>query len=80
MSKISAVEKDLKANGSITNWDIVTRYYSTNPQKIIEKLRKKYGFNAISDKWESKKVMIDGKLEVVRWKRYIWNVQEVIGG
>lgn len=76
MSKISAVEKDLKANGSITNWDIVTRYYSTNPQKIIEKLRKKYGFDAITDKWETKKVIIDGTKETVRWKRYFWNVQE----
>lgn len=78
MSKISAVEKDLKANGSITNWDIIIRYYTTNPQKIIATLRKKYGYDSITDKWESKKVEIDGKIETIQWKRYIWNVQEVM--
>ena len=73
MSKLSAVEKDLKQNGSITNWEIVTRYYTTCPQKIIECLRKKYGYDAIPDKWESKKVEIDGDKETIIWKRYFWN-------
>ena len=73
MSKISAVEKDLMRNGSITNLDIICRYYTTNPQKIIERLRLKHGYDAITDEWQSKKVMIDGKKETVQWKKYIWN-------
>lgn len=79
MSKLSAVEKDLKQNGSITNWEIATRYYTTCPQKIIECLRKKHGYDAITDEWQSKKVEIDGKKETVIWKKYIWNGGENAG-
>ena len=79
MSKVTAVEKYLKENGSITNWDIITKYYTTCPQKIIENLRKKHGYDAITDKWESKKVVIDGDKEVIMWKRYYWNKEELNG-
>lgn len=72
MSKISAVEKDLMQNGSITNLEICQKYYSTNPQKIIQCLRQKHGYDAITDEWQSKKVEIDGKKETVQWKKYIW--------
>lgn len=76
MSKTSAVEKELRANGVITNWEIVKKYYTTSPQAIIRNLRKKYGYDAILDEWQSKKVIIDGKKETVMWKKYIWNLRE----
>ena len=73
MSKISAVEKELRQNGFITNWDIVKKYYTTSPQGIIRCLRKKYGYDAILDEWMSKTVEFDGKKETIMWKKYIWN-------
>lgn len=73
MSKTSAVEKELKKNGYITNLDIIRKYYTTSPHSIIMRIRKKYGYDVILDEWQSRKVIIDGKKETVMWKKYIWN-------
>lgn len=76
MNKVKAVENYLRANGSITNWEIATKYYTTSPHSIIMRLRKKYGYDAILDEWQKKKVIIDGQTDTVIWKKYIWNLRE----
>lgn len=74
MSKLSLLEKELKrATNGITSWSIIHECKTTNPQKLIEALRKKYGYDKIKDKWEVKTEIIDGSNSVIRWKRYFWN-------
>ncbi len=74
MSKLSLLEKELKrATNGITSWSIIQECKTTNPQKLIEALRKKYGYDKIKDKWEVKTEIIDGSNSVIRWKRYFWN-------
>ena len=77
MSKLSRLEKDLKesANG-ITSWGIIQNCRTTNPQKLVEGLRKKYGYDRVIDIWEQKFEFIDGTKTLVRWKRYFWNKGE----
>ena len=74
MSKLSLLEKELKrATNGITSWSIIQECKTTNPPKLIEALRKKYGYDKIKDKWEVKTEIIDGSNSVIRWKRYFWN-------
>lgn len=75
MSKTTKLEKDLKIAGDrgITTWQIMMQCRTTNPQKLVERLRKKYGYDKITDIWEHKSEMIDGTKTLVKWKRYFWN-------
>ena len=74
MSKQSQLEKDLKhSSNGITSWHIMLRCRTTCPQKLIEQLRKKYGYDKITDIWEQKIKIIDGTKTVIKWKRYFWN-------
>ena len=74
MSKLSLLEKKLKdcADFGITSWYIIQACKTTCPQKLVETLRKKYGYDRIKDVWEQKTEIIDGTKTVVRWKRYFW--------
>lgn len=73
MSKLSKLEKDLKnATNGVTSWDIIRECRTTNPQKLVEQLRKKYGYDKIRGNWETKKEYIDGSKTVVKWMRYFW--------
>ena len=74
MSKLTRLEKELKnATNGLTSWHIIQECRTTCPQKLIEELRKKYGYDKITDVWEQKKEIIDGDKITVRWKRYFWN-------
>ena len=75
MSKLSKLEKDLKQakDKGVSSWQIAIECRTTNPQKLVEKLRAKYGYNQITDIWEHKKVVIDGTILTERWKRYFWD-------
>jgi hypothetical protein len=82
MSKSSKLEKDLKKAGTlgVTSWQIINGCETTNPQKLVEILRKKYGYDRITDIWETKTKVIDGTKTVIKWKRYFWQEKEVING
>lgn len=77
MSKLSKLEKDLKSStNGISSWHIIMQCRTTNPQKLIQQLRKKYGYDKIVDRWEQKKECIDGQVTLVRWKRYFWQEEK----
>lgn len=74
MSKLSLLEKELKnATNGVTSWDIIQKCRTTCPQKLVEQLRSKYGYDKIIDIWNQRAEIIDGTKTVVRWKRYFWN-------
>jgi hypothetical protein len=75
MSKLSLLEKKLKNSGEIglTSWHIMMECRTTSPQKLVQNLKERYGYDKIRDKWEQKTEVIDGTKTVVRWKRYFWN-------
>lgn len=75
MSKQSLLVKELKRakDVGLTSWYIIQICKTTCPQKLIEELRRKYGYDAITDKWELKTEIMDGTRTVIRWKRYFWN-------
>jgi len=73
MSKETKLEKMLRnATNGVTSWDIIQECRTTCPQKLIESLRKKYGYDRITDKWEKRIEVIDGTKTVINWKRYYW--------
>jgi len=74
MSKSTLLEKILKnSENGVTSWSIILKCRTTCPQKLVEQLRNKYGYDKVTDKWEQKTEVIDGTKTVVRWKRYYWN-------
>lgn len=74
MSKLTKLEKDLRnATNGITSWSIIQECRTTCPQKLIEELRKKHGYDKITDIWEKRTEIIDGTKTVIRWKKYFWN-------
>ena len=54
MNRNERVWQYLNDRGSITNYEIQNRFYSTCPHSIIRDLRKKYGYETISDRWITK--------------------------
>lgn len=76
MNKQAEVEKYLRKYGEITSLEISQMFYSTCPHSIIRDLREKYGYDAITDEWQSKTNIIeqDGKKlkQTIKWKKYLW--------
>lgn len=76
MNKQEQVEKYLRKYGEITSLEIMQMFYSTCPHSIIRDLREKYGYNSITDEWQSKTNVIDrnGKKikQTIKWKKYMW--------
>lgn len=64
----------LYANRFVTNFEIMLKTKSTNPQKIIETLRKRFGYNFILDEFIQKTKIIyrNGKPQKTseRYKQY----------
>lgn len=77
MNKQAEVEKYLRKYGEITSLEIMQMFYSTCPHSIIRDLRTKYGYDSITDEWQSKTNIIeqDGKKikQTIKWKKYKWS-------
>ena len=76
-TKQEIVEDALIKYGELTTLEIQQLIYTTNPQKIIQRLRKKYGVDAITTEIQkSTKTVINRlgkKLKVnVQYAKYIW--------
>lgn len=76
-TKLEIVEDALIKYGELESIEICQLIYTTNPQKYIEKLRIKYGADAIETEMHiSKKVVTNRfgkKLKIVTpWANYIW--------
>ena len=73
-SKAADTMELLINNHIITNFEIMLKTRSTNPQKIIETLRKKFGYNFILDEFIEKPKLIyrNGKQikTTERYKKY----------
>ena len=75
MTHESDIFNHLLKFGSITSLEIANRYYITAPHGVIRDLRKRLGYDAITDEWQTKKKVVvqnNGKLKevTVRYKRY----------
>lgn len=55
MSKLSLLEKELKRckDFGLTSWYIIQTCRTTCPQKMVELIKKKYGYDKISCKVEA---------------------------
>lgn len=76
-TKLEIVEDALLKYKTLESIEICQLIYTTNPQKYIEKLRKKYGADAIETEMHtSKKVVMNRfgkKLTIITpWAKYIW--------
>lgn len=79
-TKLEIVEDSLIKYGELESIEICQLIYTTNPQKYIERLREKYGYDAIETKTLiSKKEVINRagkKLKIITpYAKYIWRGQ-----
>ena len=76
-TKLEIVEDALIKYGALESIEICQLIFTTNPQKYIERLREKYGYDAIeTEKHISTKEVINRfgkKLKIITpWAKYIW--------
>ena len=54
MTQERRVLEHLQKHGSITSLDMFEKFYICSPQAVIRNLRKKFGYDYISDLWVTK--------------------------
>ena len=83
MTQEQRVWEKLNKDGSITAIEVMNVARTTCPHGVIRNLRERYGYNTITDAWESKtkKEYTGGGKEqkvTIRYKRYFLNKLEGI--
>lgn len=76
MSKTERVLEYLKKYKQLTTLEIQQLVYTTCPHSIIQDIRKRYGYDSVTDEWLTKSRIIEEKgkqkKETIRYKLYSW--------